>query len=139
MAMLDDILKQSQPGVNPQLEDMVAKMLSGSGMAGPQASAAAQGMGPAALGAPPAPGGAPGMPAGGGGMAGPEGNETFRVLVSRGVPPEMAKQALTNPEMLRQILAQLFKGQQGAPSEPQMAPSKNPQSAPPLGGGGGYG
>lgn len=78
---------------------------------------------------------------GAGATPGPESNETFRVLVSRGVPPEIAKQALANPEILKQLLAKLFQGQQGAQEQPQMAPSPTPnrQSAPPLGGGGGYG
>lgn len=148
MAVLADILKQSQPGVNPQLEEMVAKMLAGSGMAGPQASAAA---GSAALSAPGAMGaasGGGGLPLGApspgavpqsGGQPGPESNETFRVLVSKGVPPEIAKQAIGNPELMKQLLAKLFQGQQGP--QQQMAPSPNPdpQSAPPLGGGGGYG
>jgi hypothetical protein len=150
MAMLDDILKQSQPGVNPQLEEMVAKMLSASGMAGPQAAQASGQQAPPSggLGALPAPGpggvGIPGMP-GSGAQAPDESNETYKVLISKGVPPEIARQALGNPEILKQILAKLFQAQQGpamlGPQEqPQMQPSgNNRQSSPPLGGGGGYG
>lgn len=147
MAMLDDVLKNAQPGVNPQLEDMVAKMLAGSGMAGPQAASAAGRLSPGAspLGVGPAPaGGMPPAPAGGAapqGQPGPQGNETFKVLVARGVPPQLAAQAISNPQLLRQLLAKLFQGQQGADQQPQAAPEPDPNSqpAPPLGGGGGYG
>ena len=159
MAMLDDILKQSQPGVNPQLEEMVAKMLSASGMAGPQAAAASgqDAAPPGGLGAGPtaAPGG--GLPMGGmppstgmpgsGAQAPDASNETYKVLISKGVPPDLARQALGNPEILKQLLAQLFQQQQqpmqqqlGPQEQQQMQPSSgNRQSAPPLGGGGGYG
>ena len=37
-------------------------------------------------------------------------SEALRVLLSRGVPPEVAQQAIENPQLLQQILVQLQRG-----------------------------
>jgi hypothetical protein len=107
MAMFD--LKQSQPGVNPQLEELVARMLAGSGIAQQTQ---------------PGPSGLDGSISGPGGNAPVRGiqqtepeaqpSQTLRVLVSRGVPPELAQHAIGNPPLLRQLLIALQ--QQGQPT-----------------------
>lgn len=143
--MLEDILKQAQPGVNPQLEAMITKLMQGSGSTPGQAASGVAGMqsqgvspGTMATGAvapPSSPGGA--QP-----MAPEEANLTYQALIKKGVPPQVAQQAIANPQMLRELLAQLYKGGGGVgPQEAVQGPGAAPSrvSAPPLGGGGGYG
>lgn len=137
--MLNDLLKQSQPGVNPELESMIAKLMQGSGSSPERAMGAVsqspQEPGAAGTGAAtvPAPAGAAQA------MGGQESNQTYQVLVARGVPPEVAQQAIGNPAMLRALLQQLY-SQSGPQEAPPMQPGANSRmSAPPLGGGGGYG
>ncbi len=168
-AMLEQILQQSQPGVNPELEAMISKLMMGSGstpaqaQAGP-AQAMRQPLPQSALGtgaqpqgsAPgsPLPGAAPGaIPGGQPPQMPPEqANRTYQVLVSQGVPPQLAKEAMGNPALLRDILRQLQGGQnqqqgpspqgpqgQGPQGQPQMVQGANHRMTPPGFGGGATG
>lgn len=141
MAALDDILKQAQPGINPQLEDMIAKLMVSGGASPGMAKAGIQGMGQptqqTALGTgAQVPAGQPGAAEA---MAPEEANMTYQALLRRGVPPQIAQQAIANPKLLRDLLSQIYK-QTGPQEQPQMLASGQPNrmSAPPLGGGGGY-
>jgi hypothetical protein len=101
-------MKQARPGV----KELVARMLAGSGIT-PQQPAGPSGLDSSVAG----PGGnAPvrGIP-----QTAPETqpSETYRVLVSRGVPPEIAQQAIGNPPLLRQLLIGLQQGGQVAPGQ----------------------
>jgi hypothetical protein len=160
MAMLEQMLQQSQPGVNPELEEMISKLMMGSGGAagasqGGAAGAMRQPLPQSALGAggqqqgaapgSPLPGAAPGaMPGGQAPQAGPDqGNRTYQVLVSQGVPPQLAKEAINNPALLRDILRQLQGGQNqggqppaGPQEQPQMVQGGNNRMTPPGFGGG---
>jgi hypothetical protein len=163
MAMLEQILQQAKPGVNPELEAMISKLMMGSGATpgeaqGGVAGAMRQPLPQSALGtgvqpqgaAPgsPLPGAAPGaMPGGQGQQMPPEqANRTYQVLVSQGVPPQLAKEAIGNPALLRDILRQLQGGQdqeqgQGQPpigpqEQPQMVQGNNNRMTPPGFGGG---
>lgn len=108
--MLEDLLKQSRPGVNPELEDMVAKLMMGSGSSPQRATNAVQAPAPApsALGTGAQ---APAAPAGGTApMAPEEANLTYQALIRKGVPPQIAQQAIANPQLLRDLLGQLYRG-----------------------------
>src|SRR5688572_6961914 len=110
MVMLEDILKQAKPGVNPQLEEMVAKLMMGSGSSPQRAQAATQ---PQAAPQSTLGTGAqmPSAPAGGAQpMAPEEANLTYQALIKRGVPPQVAQQAIANPQMLRDLLTQIYRG-----------------------------
>lgn len=160
MAMLEQILEQAKPGVNPELESMISRLMLGSGSSpaqaqGGPAAAMRQPLPQSALGtgvqpqgaAPgsPLPGAAPGsMPGGQAPQMPPEqANRTYQVLVSQGVPPQLAKEAIGNPALLRDILRQLQgsenQGQapgQGPQEQPQMVPGGNNRMTPPGFGGG---
>lgn len=140
MAMLDDLLKQAQPGINPELEQMISKLMLAGGASSGQAASGVKGLSPqpqpSNLGiessTPPAMGAAP--------QGGVQDNQTYQILVKKGVPPEIAQQAMNNPQLLKDLLAQVYR--QAGPTEapPALASSQpNRMSAPPLGGGGGYG
>jgi hypothetical protein len=140
MAMLDDVLKQAQPGVNPQLEEMITTLMRNGGASPGQTQSGVQGLqgprmqGTMATGVP----GAAGQPGATPPMDPAEANQTLRILIQKGVPPAVAQQAIQNPAMLKELLAQIFK-QSGPQEQPQaMASSPGRVSAPPLGGGGGY-
>lgn len=141
MAMLDELLKQSQPGVNPELEDLISKlMLSGGATPGqtesgtkslqPQLAQSTLGTGAAGTMAPA--GATPPMDA-------QAANQTYQVLISKGVPPQLAQQALANPQLLRDLLTQIYR-QTGPQEQPTALASgtRGRMSSPPLGGGGGY-
>lgn len=133
MPTLDEMLRGgmpgSAPGVNPELEQMLARInaLQSGGIKGPGGgSPVGPGMAPAGAGRP---GGlAEGIPTGQGtpmapmqpGEAQPmqpqQQNLTYQALVKAGVPVEVARQAMGSPKMLQEILAQLQKSQSGAPA-----------------------
>jgi hypothetical protein len=142
MPMLDELLKQSQPGVNPKLEDMIARLMVNGGATPGQTASGVQGLqgqqAPSTLGT-----GAAGVPAPAGAaqpMAPEEANLTYQALIRKGVPPQLAQQALANPKLLRDLLTQIYR-QPGPQEAPQMLNGGVPArpTAPPLGGGGGYG
>lgn len=115
--MLNDFLKQAQPGVNPELEQMVARLMMGSGSSPQRAAESAQAPAPppTALGT-----GAQGVSAPAGGnppMAPEEANLTYQTLIKRGVPPQIAQQAIANPQLLRDLLTQLY-SQTGPQEQP---------------------
>jgi len=139
--MLDDLLKQSQPGVNPKLEEVITSLMRSGGASPGQTQSGVQSlqgqgqpqtMGAGGAGVQPQAGGTPAM--------GPEeANLTYQALIRKGVPPQIAQQALANPQMLKDLLMQIYK-QTGPQEAPAAMASSQPgrQSAPPLGGGGGY-
>jgi hypothetical protein len=92
MAMLDHTIRHVRPGVAPGLEELNQPI----GPGGMDRSSAGRG-------------GELSIP-----QTEPEAqpSATLRVLLSRGVPPEIAQQAVGNPTLLRQILVAL---QQHAP------------------------
>ena len=127
--MLEDILQQSRPGVNPQLEEMISKlMMGGAGQEKPGASMPMR---------QPLPQSALGAPSGGqaGASAQDQANQTYQILIQQGVPPKLAQQAIADPALLQDILRQLQGG--GGPQEqPQMMPSGNSRMSPPPPGAG---
>lgn len=144
MAMLDDVLKRAQPGVNPQLEQMITTMMMNAGASPGQTQSGVKSLGgpqtQSTMGT-----GVPGAATQAGAtppMAPQEANQTLQILISKGVPPALAQQAIANPQLLKELLAQIFK--QGGPTGPTEAPqamasgTPNRVSAPSLGGGGGY-
>lgn len=128
--MLDDILKQAQPGINPELESMIARLMQGSGSS-PQRAAAAtapQAPPPSALGTGAA---TPAAPAGGAEpMLPEEANLTYQALIRKGVPPQVAQQAIANPQMLRDLLGQLYRGAGPQEQPPALASMPGRMSAP---------
>lgn len=138
---LDDLLKQANPGVNPELEAMISRLMLGAGSSADRAAKATAPTAPApgtlgtgAAGAPPAGAGAAPMPP----QIPEAANQTYMVLVKQGVPPEIAKQAIANPALLRQLLAKLYSqsGPQELPQQMDSSAAAARQSSPPLGGGG---
>ena len=126
--MLDQLLKQSQPGINPQLEEMISRLMLGSGSGpvqaqGSAAQAARMPLPQSNLGV----GGGQQMPGQG------EGNETYKILINAGVPPELARQALDNPQLMQTLIMQIQKGV-GPQEAPPMQTSGTPArpSAPPI-------
>lgn len=130
--MLDQLLKQAQPGVNPELEEMVAKLMIGSGSSPQRAqqAVAPQPAPPSALGT-----GAqtPAAPAGGAApMVPEEANLTYQALIRKGVPPQLAQQALANPQLLRDLLMQLYRGTGPQEQPPALAGGVQGRMSPPA-------
>jgi len=112
MALLDQMLSEQggKPGINPQLEEMLARFGRGAqqGVSPPQTgnpSLQQTGLTPTAVG----------MPQGGGAtaqaMTPEQANLTYQTLVMRGVPEDTAKAAIGNPQLLQKIILQLFQSQ----------------------------
>jgi hypothetical protein len=144
MGMLDDLLKQAQPGVNPQLEATITRLMQASGASPGQISSGVQGLqgqpagpvaGAAGTSAPPG----QAAPDVGSAQQNPQANATYRALIQAGVPAAVAMQAMQDPKLLQSILAQMSQ-KTGPQEQGPMAPSAaspSRMSAPPLGGGGG--
>lgn len=137
--MLDQLLQQSSPGINPELEKMIANLMLGAGNSPgrAQGSAAAASRMPLPQQSPlglqrPTGGQAPEQGGLGGGEAPAAANETYQILIQAGVPPELALQAIGNPQLMQTLIMQI-QGGMGPQEAPIMQTSGTPAapSAPP--------
>lgn len=131
MPMLDELLRSggtegAMGAPDPQVEQLLGRLSStqnavrgpGGQPAGPPQPGMMQG--PATTQGTPT---APSQPGASGPMAPEQANLTYQMLIKAGVPPEIAKQAISEPKFLQEILMQMQKQQLGAPpAQPQGGP-----------------
>jgi hypothetical protein len=133
MPMLEELLRGGGDGnpmgqqANPQLEQMLGRITQLSGGGGQPGMPSAPPPGPVRSG--PMTQGTPSMPSDAGSaqpMAPEQANVTYQTLIKAGVPAEIAKQAISEPKFLQELLGEIQKRQLGAP------PAQPQTPAPPM-------